>query len=121
MSDAFGEDLFNVFDQNTETHVTPTDKTSSSRSDEKRSFVNFIYVFWNPFHFVPLNHWSLKIYHINLIMYCMVYIGIGSVRPNYTFALSSFCLKYLNEHNKCIVIEIKEVTIGIYRKVLIKK
>jgi hypothetical protein len=42
MSDAFGEDLFNVFDQNTETHVTPTDKTSSSRSDEKRSFVNFI-------------------------------------------------------------------------------
>lgn len=37
MSDAFGEDLFNVFDQNTETHVTPTDKTSSSRSDEKRT------------------------------------------------------------------------------------
>jgi hypothetical protein len=40
MSDAFGEDLFNVFDQNTETHVTPTDKTSSSRYFIMKNVIN---------------------------------------------------------------------------------
>ena len=94
MSDAFEEDLFNVFDQNTETHVTPTDKTSSSRSDEKRLFVNFIYVFWNPFHFVPsnavmaLNYRSSKIYHIKFgYVWCKL-MSNGKIAFQWHFPLS---------------------------------